>query len=151
MEDKIGEIISEIASTYLSKFSLESVSRLFDHLLIRKPEFRETLLNAKTSQDVESIFHEAIGILNVTAESGSITIDNALLSAIRSASFNHAQGTITIAGSTIYAPRLVTGGGYGATGSTTISGTNLKSRGTEIRMGKNASIKYSGNARIEQN
>lgn len=151
MEDKIGEVISEIASTYLSKFSSESVNRFFDYVLIKKPDFRETLLNAKTSHDVEAIFNDAIGILNVTAESGSITIDNALINAIRSASFNHAQGTVTIAESTIYAPRLVTGGGYGATGTTTISGTNLKSRGTEIKMGKNTSIRFSGNARIEQN
>ena len=51
----------------------------------------------------------------------------------------------------ITAPRLVTGGGDGATGTTKISGTKMKSRGTEIDVGENASIEIYGNASIEQN
>ena len=105
----------------------------------------------KSTKDVEYVFKEATGILNIYAGDGFVKINSALVNAIKSAGFNHAQGTILIDGSIISAPRLVTGGGDGATGTTKITGTKLKSRGTEIDVGGNASIEIHGNASIEQN
>ncbi len=150
-EEELGTIIGELGSKILEKYEIETVHDLFDHLIKWKPSFKDLLLNAKTEEDVETIFKEATGILNVHAGDGFVKINSALVSAITSAGFNHAQGTITIDGSVITAPRLVTGGGDGATGTTKISGTKMKSRGTEIDVGENASIEIYGNASIEQN
>lgn len=151
MEEIISSIISGIATKYLSNYSEEAVTRFFNWAIGKKPQLKELLRKTKTHEDVENIFKEAVGILNANAGSGTIDIDQTMINAIRSAKFNHANGTVTIDDSTIYAPKLVTGGDRGATGTTTITGTNLKSRGTEIKMGKKASIKMSGSARIEQN
>jgi len=151
MEEFIASIITGIATKYLSKYSEEAVTRFFNWALEKKPQLKELIAKAKTPKDVENIFNEAIGVLDANAGTGTIDIDQAMINAIRMAKFNHADGTITIDDSTIYAPRLVTGGDHGATGTTTIKGTNLKSRGTEIKMGKNASIKIRRNAHIDQN
>ncbi len=151
MEEFIASIVSGIATKYLSKYSEEAVTRFFDWVLEKKPQLKEQITKAKTPKDVENIFKEAIGVLDANAGTGKIEIDQTIISAIRMAKFNHANGTVTIDNSTISAPRLVTGGDHGAKGSTTIKGTNLKSKGTEIRMGKNASIKITGDAHIDQN
>ena len=148
---EVGTVIGEIASKYLENYQIDSVKELFNQLISWKPSFRNTLLNVKTNEDVENVFKEATGILNIYAGTGSVKLNNAIVNAIKSAGFNHADGTITIDGSTISAPRLVTGGGDGATGTTKISGSKLKSRGTEIDVGSNASIEITGNASIEQN
>ena len=150
-EDALSQIIEEIASKYLEHYQTQSVKELFNQLISWRPSFKTSLLKVKTNQDVEEIFKEATGILNVNAATGSVELNNALVNAIRSAGFNHADGKITIDGSIISAPRLVTGGGDGATGTTKISGSKLKSKGTQIDVGSNASIEIHGDASIEQN
>jgi len=151
MSEELGTIIGDIASKYLESYQIDSVKEFFNQLISWKPSFKNTLLNVKTNEDVENVFKEATGILNVYAGTGSVKLNNALVNAITSAGFNHADGTITIDGSIISAPRLVTGGGDGASGNTKISGSKLKSKGTEIDVGSNASIEIHGNASIEQN
>lgn len=150
MED-IGNFISDIAVKILDKYQEAQVQNLFKYAIEKEPSLQDSIPNAKNSQDLESIFRQVSGIIDADAGLGSIEIDSALINALKCASFNHSAGTITIDDSVIQAPRLITGGADGATGTTTISGTNLKSKGTEIRMGKNCSIRISGNARIVQN
>ena len=151
MEEIVRQIVEDIASKYLENYPIESVTKLFDSLINLKTSFKESLLKTSTPQDVENLFHEASGILSVYAGTGSVSIDNALISAIKTAAFDHAHGTVVIDDSVVSAPKLVTGGGDGATGTTTIRGSTLKSSGTSIRMGKNASIRMSGGASITQN
>ena len=150
-EDALGQIIDEIASNYLEHYQTQGVKELFNQLISWRPSFKTSLLKVKTNEDVENVFKEATGILNVNAATGSVILNNALVNAIKSAGFNHANGTITIDGSMIFAPRLVTGGGDGATGNTKIRDSKLKSKGTQIDVGSNASIEIHGDASIEQN
>ena len=150
MEDFIASIVSGIATKYLGKYSEEAVTRFFNWVLEKKPQLKEQLRRAETTQDVENIFNEAIGVFDANAGTGSIGIDKALITAIRSAKFNHANGKVTINNSTISAPRLRTGGDRGAKGKTTIKDSTLRSKGTEIS-GENYQIDIVGDAHIDQN
>ncbi len=96
------------------------------------------------------MFQEAIGIIDAKAGTGKIDIDDTLLNAMRGIRFDHQNGTVQIAGSTITAPLLSTGGK--GSGKTSIKGgTTLKSAGTQIDIGRGASIEISGDAEIRQN
>lgn len=70
------------------------------------------------------------------------------MDALRGIRFDHENGIVIIQGSTLKAPKLQTGGT--GRGETNISGSNLKSQGTEIKIGKNAKIVIKGNAQIKQ-
>ena len=149
--DPITAFATSVASGMLANFGTEAVKRLLQVAVQLKPSLKTEIESATTSQDIERIFSEAVGVIDANAGTGAIDIDGALLEAIRGARFDHANGTVDIANSTVKAPVLVTGGSDGTTGQTTIGGnTSLKSQGTEIRIGKGASIKISGNASIKQ-
>jgi len=151
MEPITSQIIASIAASYLAHFSAPVVERFFRRVSQLKPDLENRLRSARTTKDIEGIFREAIGVIDANAGTGTIEVDKALVEAIRGIRFDHAAGLVTIAGSTISAPVLVTGGGDGATGQTDIGGnTELKSKGTSIRVGKNASIRIKGNAQIKQ-
>ena len=148
-EEQLGPVIAEIASKYLGDFQTESVKELFDGLIRLRPSFKETVLNAKNPEDIEHVFKEITGILNADAGTGTISIDNALITAIQTAVFDHDQGTITIRNTTVSAPKLITGGNTNATGETVIEDSTLESRGTKIT-GKGYKIKMTGGSRIVQ-
>ena len=151
MDEAIGEFISNLGVKLLEKYQESQISNLFRYAIEKKPELENSIKNVKNSQDIENLFEEITGIIDADAGDGSIEINQAIITAMKCASFNHSNGTIVIDGSTISAFVLVTGGVSGSKGTTTIRGTNLKSKGTEIRIGKNASIKMSGGANIRQN
>ena len=135
----------------LANFGTEGVKRFFQVALQLKPSLIKEIESATTSKDIEKIFSESVDIIDASSGTGTIDIDGALLEAIRGAKFDHADGTVDIANTTVKASVLVTGGSDGATGQTKVGGnTSLKSQGTEIRIGKDASIKISGNASIKQ-
>jgi len=149
-EEQLGQIIAEIASKYLSDFRTESLKEFFDGIIRLKPEIKETILNTKDPKDVESLFDEISGILNAQAGTGSISVDNAIITAIQTAVFDHDQGTVQINNTIVTAPKLITGGNANATGETTIKDSTLQSKGTKIT-GKGFQIKMTGGARIVQN
>ena len=152
MEPITAQIIASLATSYFVHFTAPSVERFFSTVFRLKPDLENRLRSAQTTKDIEQIFREAIGIIDANAGAGTIEVNRALVEAIRGIRFDHASGLVTIFGSTISAPVLVTGGGPGATGQTDIEGgTELKSKGTSIKIGKNASIKMTGNAQIKQN
>lgn len=149
--DPITAFVSSIAAGMLTNFGTSAVEKLFRTAVKLKPSLESKIAEARSSVDIEQIFQDAIGVIDANAGDGSIDIDSALLSAVRGARFDHAQGIVQIANSIVEAPVLVTGGGIGATGQTTIGGnTSLKSQGTEIKVGKGASIKMTGGASIKQ-
>jgi len=149
-EEQLSSAIAEIASKYLSNFQIESVKDLFERLINLKPSLKEVVLNAKDPNGIEHIFNEITGILNADAGTGTINIDNALITAIQTATFDHDQGTVTISNTTVSAPKLITGGNANATGETMIQDSTLKSRGTQIT-GNGFQIKITDGARIVQN
>jgi hypothetical protein len=144
------QIITSLATSYFVQFTAPTVEKFFRTVFKLKPSLENRLRSARTTKDIEHVFREAVGVIDANAGIGSIEVDSSLLEAIRGIRFNHANGVVTIMGSTITAPVLVTGGEEEAKGQTDISGTELKSKGTSIKVGKNASIKMKGNGKIIQ-
>jgi len=149
--DPITIFAANVAAGLVANFTSASVENFFRKATEFDTSLEGKIASATTSNDIEQIFNEAIGVIDANAGSGSIDIDGSLLNALRGARFDHAHGIVQIANSRVEAPVLVTGGASGATGSTTVGGnTSLKSSGTEIKIGGGASIKISGNASIKQ-
>ena len=144
-------IITGLATNYFVQFTAPAVQGFFAEAFSRKPSLEDDLKKAQSTQDYERVFREAAGVIDAAAGRGSISIDRALLEAIRSAHFDHQHGRISIAGSVVDAPFIRTGGGTESTGHTHMTGSSLKSRGTRIDIGHGASIEISGGASIEQN
>ena len=151
MEPITTTIITDIASGILANFSTDAVKHFFTSAFSVKPELENKLQSAKTNTDIEAIFREAVGVIDATAGNGDITIDGALLEALRGIRFDHAHGTVNISGATISSQVLVTGGSSASTGKTVIGGnTEMKSQGTKIKVGNGCSIEMTGGASIKQ-
>ena len=150
MDPQTLGIVTSIAGSYFVRFSSKAFESLFEKVFQRKPELATNLQAAQSTQDIEAVFQEAVGVIDAQAGEGTIEVDGALLDAIRGIRFDHQAGLVVIADSTISAPVLVTGGGADATGQTDVTGDfELKSAGTSIK-GKNAAIIITGNANIKQ-
>lgn len=149
--DAITSFLTGIASGVATNFATDAIKQFFSAAVELNPGIADEMEAATSNQDVERIFNESIGVIDAHAGDGSIDVDGSLLTALRGIRFDHAQGLVYIGNSVVQAPVLETGGGSGATGQTTVGGnTNLKSQGTEIRVGKGAAIKITGNAKIKQ-
>ncbi len=130
----------------------KTAAAIVNHIRTKHPKLLASLEAAETTGDEENLRNELAGLLEVAAADGIIEINDALISAVRSATFDHQHGKICISDTEISAPTLITGGQDGATGSTEIGGdTTLSSAGTKIVMRGNAGIRISGNASIKQN
>jgi hypothetical protein len=151
MDPFTGSIIAGLATNYFTHFTAPAVQRFFEAAFNRKPSLEKDLKTAKTAEDFVRIFHEAAGVIDAAAGTGSIAVDGALLEAARAARFDHQHGTVEIAGSVIRAAILQTGGEAGASGTTHITDSSLNSGGTRIDIGKGASIRMTGGASIRQN
>ncbi len=125
-----------------------------DYVAKSKPELAKKADKAEELGDIkmiEDIIKESVGIIDVAVATGSIRINNSLLTALKSIRFDHQHGQVYIAGATISSKTLITGGFHNATGKTTIGGnTILKSQGTSISIGQGASIVMTGGASIKQ-
>ena len=151
MDPITTSIVTGIASGILGNFSTDVVKHFFTTVFSINPSIESKLQAAKTSTDIESIFREAVGVIDANADKGSIDVDGTLLEALRGIRFDHAHGTVNIAGSTLKAQVLVTGGSSGSTGQTTIGeNTEMRSHGTSIQVGKGCSIVMTGGASIKQ-
>jgi hypothetical protein len=150
MDPLTAMILEQLALGYFVQFSGGTVQRFFDNCFSRSPELKSQLLAAKTTQDFEKFFKDVLGTIYANAGDGAVTFDQGIVTAMRKIHFDHAKGTVTINGIIISAPKITTGGGPGATGQTSITDSELKTQGTSIKVGKGASIKITGNARIDQ-
>ena len=149
MDPVTAGIVSGLATSYFANFTTPVVRRFFQEAFSLRPQLEQKVRQAHSPADFESIFREATGVIDAAAGSGSIRVDSAFLSALRGIRFDHQNGTVSIAGCTVTAPVLQTGGT--GTGQTTVGGgTSLASQGTRIDIGHGASIVISGNASIKQ-
>jgi len=151
MDSVTTSIVMGWASGILANFSTDAVKQFFTTVFREKPELEKKLENVSSITDVELIFREAVGVIDACAVKGSINIDGGLLEALRGIRFDHAHGTVNISGTTMKAPVLVTGGGVGASGTTVVGeNTEMRSKGTSIKLGKGCSIKMTGGSNIKQ-
>lgn len=145
------DIVTSLAVNYFSEFSIETVKKYFGKAIEDEPEIEDKLQRAKTSRDFEEIFKESSSVIDFKAGSEGIDVSRAFIEAIQGINFDHGNGQVTIQGSTMNAPMLVTGGSVKSTGMTTIGeNTQLKSRGTSITVGKGGSIRIGGDSQIRQ-
>ncbi len=129
----------------------EGATRAFNAVKKNRPDLIESAEVAAINKDDEALRSALSGAIEVAAATGHVELQGAILSAVNEARFDHQQGMITIGAAKIYAPTLVTGGGIGATGETTIGGgTTLNSAGTRIEVGQGSFIRVTGNASIKQ-
>lgn len=129
----------------------EGAVRAYDALKASRPDLITKIENAAKSGDDDALRAAIVGAIEVAAATGHVEIRGTLISAAKQAMFDHQQGMISIGGTNIHAPTLVTGGGAGATGETVITGgTVLSSSGTSIDVGHGASIRMTGGASIKQ-
>ena len=151
MEPITTTIVTSIATGILANFSTDAVKKFFNTAFLIKPELEQELKTARTSNDIEAIFKEAVDVIDASASSGEIRVNGAILEALRGIRFDHEHGTVNISGTRISSKVLVTGGGRNATGKTTIGeNTEMKSQGTSIQVGQGCSIVMTGGATIRQ-
>lgn len=122
----------------------------FRRVLGERPDLERRLAAPASTTDFQGALGELSGVLDALAGTGAIAIDGAVITALRSARFDHQHGTVQIGNTVISAPVLETGGT--GSGRTTIAGnTELRSGGTSIQIGNGASIVITGSAGIKQN
>lgn len=145
------ELIKDIAVNYFCQFSAPIVQELFIKALQLKPALIEKLKGIKSNKDLEEFFKEVSDVIELNANSGSIEINGALLEALKGVKFDHVNGTVKIANTIVSSDVIFTGGKQISTGTTIIGEeTELKTKGTSIKVGKGCSITIKGNANIIQ-
>jgi len=149
MDPTTTAIITSLATNYFTHFSAPAIESFFKKVFNIKPSLENDLKKASKPEDFERIFNEAVGVIDAQANTGTIEVDKTFLEALRGIRFDHQHGQVNINGSIIQAPILQTGGT--GSGRTEIFESNLKSNGTEIKMGKGCGIIMNGNAQIRQN
>lgn len=151
MDQLVASTLMNIATGYFVNFSPDLIKKTFEKIFLKKPELAQKLTEAKTINDIEEVFEEAIEVIDLYANTGEISIDGGLIEAIRGVRFNHDNGFVSINNTTVQSNVLVTGGNSNSTGKTVITNqTEMKSKGTSISIGKGCSIIISGNAQIKQ-
>jgi hypothetical protein len=113
-----------------------SLRQAFQFVAKKRPELEEAAVQAlatNNAREAEHVFEEAVNAIIGEAQSGSIKIDGATMTALRGIKFDHQHGMIFIGNTTISAGTLVTGGSAGSTGKTTVGErTTLATKGTKI-------------------
>ena len=127
-----------------------ALSAVYQRAFAQRPDLEQRLSHPASQIDANAALGELAGVIEALAGSGTITVDGALVRALRSATFDHQHGTVRIANAVVSAPVLTTGGT--GTGSTHIEGnTTLASAGTSIQVGAGCGIVMTGGASIKQN
>lgn len=150
MDPITANFIVSVCGGILANYSTEAIKRFFGKATELDPSLEPKIQQMRSYADVDEVFRQAVGVIDANAGTGLIDVDAALLTAIRGIRFDHAQGTVTIDGSTITGPVIQFGGNTGSTGQTTITDTESKTAGTSIKVSGDAQIRISGNARIRQ-
>jgi len=150
MDANVLNFLIGLASGVSANAITTGAAAAFRRVLGARPDLERRLAAPTSPADFQGALGELSGALEVLAGSGAISIDGAVITALRSARFDHQHGTVQIGNTVVSAPVLETG--VTGTGRTTIGGnTELRSGGTSIQIGNGASIVISGNAGIKQN
>ncbi|MEK7524241.1 MAG: hypothetical protein AAB588_04410 [Patescibacteria group bacterium] len=148
MDPITSQIIIGLGTSYFSNFTTPVIQKFFQKAVQLQPSIEEDLKNARSTQDFEKVFRDAVGVIDAQAGTGTVEIDFSFLEALKGIRFDHQNGLVTIAGSRLHAPILQAGGTGTGSGQTEITDSILKSGGAEARIGKGASMKISRNAQI---
>lgn len=149
MDTNVLNFLINFCSGVAANLTTAGLTSLFQKVFASRPDLERRLASPASPFDFQGALGDIAGVLEAFAGSGSISVDGALLQALRSARFNHQAGTISIDNTIVSAPFLQTGGT--GPGQTLIGdNTELRSAGTSIQVVHGASIVITGNAAIKQ-
>jgi len=139
--DPVSVFVTGVAGNIFTDFATDEIESLFQTAARLNPSLEPDMRAASTTQDVERIFRDVIGIIDARVGDVEIEVDEALLSALRGIRFDHAGGEIHIADATVKASVLVMGGQAGYAGKDTIDiKAPLKNGRVEIDVGQGAQM-----------
>lgn len=149
MDANLLNFLISVSSGFAANMSSEGIKAAYQRVFSARPDLEQRIVSPASGSDVEAALGKVAGVLEAMAGIGSIDIEDGVLKALRSATFDHQNGVVRIGNSRIEAP-VVTTGGTG-TGETTISGnTEMRSKGTNVQVGDGATIRITENASIKQ-
>jgi hypothetical protein len=149
VDANVLNFLISFGSGVAANLSTAGLTSLFQKVFTSRPDLERRLASPASPADFEAALGDIAGVLDAFAGTGAISIDGALVQALRSAQFDHQAGTVSIGNAKVSAPILQTGGT--GPGQTVIGGnTELRSAGTSIQVGQGASIVITGNAGIKQ-
>lgn len=149
MDPNAVSFLTSLAAGVGANLASAATIAAFRKILRSRPDIESRLLRPASPEDFQAALRDLGGELEFFAGTGAITIDKALITALRSAHFDHQQGMVAIGNARVSAPVVEMGGS--GTGQTVISSnTELCSAGTSIKVGDGASIIVTGNAKIKQ-
>ena len=149
MDPTLVSALVGFGSGIAANMTTAALSAVYQRAFAQRPDLEQRLSHPASQTDANAALGELAGLIEALAGSGTITVDGALVRALRSATFDHQNGTVRIVNAVVSAPLLTTGGT--GTGSTHIGGNStLASAGTSIQVGSGASIVITGGASIKQ-
>lgn len=149
MDPNLLNFLISFSSGLAANLSTESLKAAYQHVFAVRPDLERRITHPTSGPDIQTALSEIAGVLEALAGTGIISINGGIINALRSATFNHQDGSVHIGNARIAAPVLNTGGT--GSGTTVIGGnTELRSAGTSIQIGHGASIVITGNAGIKQ-
>ena len=149
MDANLLNFLISFSSGLAANLSTDVLKNAYQSVFTARPDLERRITQPSSGTDLQAALGEVAGTLEALAGNGSISIDGAVLRALRSATFDHQDGSVRIGNARISAPLLTTGGT--GRGTTTIGGnTELRSGGTSIQIGTGASIVMTGGAQIKQ-
>ncbi len=150
--DPVTAFATGVAGSIFTDFATDKIKSLFQTAARLNPSLEPDMRAASTTQDVERIFRDVIGIIDARAGDVEIEVDEALLSALRGIRFDHAGGEIHIADATVQASVLVMGGQAGVAGKDTIDvKAPLKNGRVDIEVGQDAEMETDATRRRLEN
>ncbi len=150
MSIDVSNFITSLLAGTGANLTSEVTAIIIKKLFNLKPKLKQNFTNSSCPEEFQKTFNELIAGLQVLAGTGEISINQAVISSLSGARFDHQEGKIYIGGTQVIAPTIQSGGTD--RGQTTVGeNTELRSSGTSIKTGYGASIVISGNAKIVQN
>lgn len=148
MDPNVLNFLLSFGSGVAATAATDSMKAIYQRIFEKRPDLEQRLISAGGGPGTAEAMAEIAGEIEALAGTGAIKIDGAVIYAMRSARFDHQDGTVTIGKAKISAKSVSIGSNSGS-GRTDIGGdTSLNGGGAGVEVGKGASIVLTGGASI---
>ena len=149
MDPNLLNFLLSFGSGVAATATTDSLKAIYQKLFEKRPDLQQRLLEAGGGPGTAEAMAEIAGEIEAMAGYGAINIDGAIITAMRNATFDHQNGTVTI-GKTKISAKILSIGSKSGSGRTDISGeTTLKGGGSTVEVTKGAAIMLTGSATIK--